>query len=78
MGALAAFLVSCTEPASGESIEIEHTLYGAYSAWCERGGVKAYDAAKFAVELAKIGKAAGLAIEIRGKEAYCLDRRLAA
>lgn len=77
-GAVAAFLVSCTEAVAGESIEIERTLYNAYTEWCGAGMVTPYPPAQFARQLADVGKAAGLAIEIRGVEAYCLNRRLAA
>lgn len=77
-GALSAFLVSETEPVPGESIEIERTLYNAYLGWCTIGGVFPYPKDRFALELAHVGKAAGLTIEIRGREAFCLDRRLAA
>lgn len=77
-GGVPAFLVSRTEPEPGEAIEIEGVLYNEYVAWCANGGVEPYNKAQFARELAHVGKAAGLTIEIRGREAYCLDRRLAA
>lgn len=77
-GAVAAFLVSRTEPAAGSAIEIERALYNAYVEWCRLGGVRPHPKQAFALELARIGKAAGLVIEIRGREAYCLDRQLAA
>lgn len=77
-GSLAAFLVSCTEAAKGAEIAIEAVLYGAYCEWCRIGSVDPYDQPKFALELAHVAQSAGILIELRGTEAYCLDRRLAA
>lgn len=77
-GDVGAFLVSCTEMVAGESIEVEHTLYGAYNSWCRREQTMPYAKDQFARRLADVGRAAGLIIEIRGREAFCLDMRLAA
>lgn len=77
-GPISAFLVSATEPAPEKSIAIEAAMYPAYRKWCGTVGVTPYDPNRFARELAGVGKAAGLTIEIRGKEAYCMDRELAA
>lgn len=77
-GAVAGFLVNRTEPVRGASIEVERDLYNAYVEWCRIGGVQPHPKQAFALELAQVGKAAGLVIEIRGQAAYCLDRRFAA
>lgn len=77
-GDVAAYLVSCTEPSVGDDIEIERTLYNSYREWAIRGSVVPLAPAAFARALAEVGRAAGIAIEIRGKEAYLLGHRLAA
>ncbi len=77
-GAVSAFLVSRTEAAAGESIEIEGALYNAYVEWCRIGLVAPYNKDQFALALARLGEEAALMIEIRGKQAYCLNMRLAA
>ncbi len=77
-GAIAAYLVSRTEPAPGESVEIEYSMYPDYTAWCAQVGAEAHPHGPFALELAKVAEAAGLKIVIKGELAFCLDRRLAA
>jgi len=76
-GPLAAFLVNRTKSVVGQAIEVERAMYGEYQAWCASENMQPHPPAVFARQLARVGKAAGIAIEIRGKEAYCLDRRLA-
>jgi hypothetical protein len=77
-GAVDAYLVSRTEPVAGSEIECERDMYGDYKDWCEAADVSPYRPTQFATELVRVGQAAGLAIEIRGSQAYVLDRRLAA
>lgn len=78
IGKVAAFLVSCTEPAEGEAVEIEGDLYKSYTEWCSGNSASPMGKMQFARELAEVGKQAGLLIEIRGRQAFCLDTRLAA
>jgi hypothetical protein len=77
-GPVAAFLVSCTEPAIGEEIAVKGTMYGAYRKWCESVSVLPREKVSFANELDRVANAGAIKLEIRGKEAYCLDLRLAA
>jgi hypothetical protein len=77
-GAVAAYLVNRTEPAPGDEVEIERTMYADYAAWCAQVGAAPHKPGPFAQELGGVAKAAGLKIAIRGQQAFCLDRRLVA